>query len=89
MIIKKNDLFIKIINFGVNCLKYLRKLETNPHNNLVRFQLSKSCTSIGANYEELEAGTLKPEFINIVKSSLNEARDSNYWLRIFKRFIRK
>ena len=81
---KENDLLKRTFNFGVNCLKFLRKLETNPENNLVRFQLGKSCTSIGANYEESQAGSSKPDFINKVKISLREARESNYWLRILK-----
>ena len=81
---KENDLLKRTFNFGVNFLKYLRKLETNPENNLVRFQLGKSCTSIGANYEESQAGSSKPDFINKVKISLREARESNYWLRILK-----
>ncbi|WP_329805058.1 four helix bundle protein [Flavobacterium facile] len=81
---KENDLLKRTFNFGVNCLKYLRKLETNPENNLVRFQLGKSCTSIGANYEESQAGSSKADFINKVKISLREARESNYWLRILK-----
>ena len=81
---KENDLLKRTFNFGVTCLKYLRKLETNPENNLVRFQLGKSCTSIGANYEESQAGSSKADFINKVKISLREARESNYWLRILK-----
>ncbi len=81
---KENDLLKRTFNFGVNCLKYLRKLEINPENNLVRFQLGKSCTSIGANYEESQAGSSKADFINKVKISLREARESNYWLRILK-----
>ncbi|NHM01102.1 four helix bundle protein [Flavobacterium sp. KDG-16] len=81
---KENDLLKRTFNFGVDCLKYLRKLETNPENNLVRFQLGKSCTSIGANYEASQAGSSKADFINKVKISLREARESNYWLRILK-----
>lgn len=81
---KENDLLKRTFNFGVNCLKYLRKLEINPENNLVRFQLGISCTSVGANYEESQAGSSKPDFINKVKISLREARESNYWLRILK-----
>ncbi|HLO73768.1 MAG TPA: four helix bundle protein [Flavobacterium sp.] len=81
---KENDLLKRTFNFGVDCLKYLRKLEANPENNLIRFQLGKSCTSVGANYEESQAGSSKPDFINKVKISLREARESNYWLRILK-----
>lgn len=76
---KENDLLKRTFDFGVACLKYLRKLEHNPENNLIRFQLS--CTSVGANYEESQAGSSKADFTNKVKISL---RESNYWLRILK-----
>jgi four helix bundle protein len=81
---KENDLLKRTFDFGVACLKYLRKLEHNSENNLIRFQLGKSCTSVGANYEESQAGSSKADFINKVKIALREARESNYWLRILK-----
>lgn len=86
---KENDLLKRTFNFGISCLKYLRKLEINPENNLIRFQLGKSCTSIGANYEESQAGSSKADFINKVKIALREARESNYWLRILKELNEK
>ena len=81
---KENDLLKRTFNFGISCLKFLRKLESNPENNLIRFQLGKSCTSIGANYEESRAGSSKADFTNKVKIALREARETNYWLRILK-----
>ena len=81
---KENDLLKRTFNFGISCLKFLRKLESNPENNLIRFQLGKSCTSVGANYEESQAGSSKADFINKVKIALREARETNYWLRVLK-----
>ena len=81
---KENDLLKRTFNFGISCLEFLRKLESNPENNLIRFQLGKSCTSIGANYEESQAGSSKADFTNKVKIALREARETNYWLRILK-----
>ena len=77
---KENDLLKRTFNFGISCLKFLRKLESNPENNLIRFQLGKSCTSIGANYEESQAGSSKADFTNKVKIALREARETNYYL---------
>lgn len=81
---KENDLLKRTFNFGISCLKFLRKLESNPENNLIRFQLGKSCTSVGANYEESQAGSSKADFKNKVKIALREARETNYWLRVLK-----
>lgn len=81
---KENDLLKRTFNFGISCLKFLRKLESNPENNLIRFQLGKSCTSVGASYEESQAGSSKADFTNKVKIALREARETNYWLRVLK-----
>ena len=81
---KENDLLKRTFNFGISCLKFLRKLESNPENNLIRFQLGKSCISVGANYEESQAGSSKADFTNKVKIALREARETNYWLRVLK-----
>lgn len=52
--------------------------------NVIKYQLTKSATSIGANYEEAQAGSSKLDFTNKVRISLREMRESNYWLRILK-----
>jgi len=51
---------------------------------IIKYQLVKAATSIGANYEEAQAGSSKANFINKVDISLKEARESNYWLRLIE-----
>ena len=80
---KENDLLTRTFIFGVNCLKFLRSLPNDPESKLIRFQLGKSATSIGANYEESQAGSSKADFKN--KVALREARESNFWLRILEK----
>ena len=84
---RQNDLLERTFNFAVAVLKFLRTIESLPERNLIRYQLGKSCTSVGANYEESQAGSSKADFLNKVKISLREARESNYWLRIIKALI--
>lgn len=81
---KENNLLERTFNFGVRTLKFLRKLPKEPEYSLIRYQLGKSSTSLGANYEESQAGSSKPDFKNKVKISLRETRETNYWLRILK-----
>lgn len=81
---KKNDLLERTFSFGVCCLKFLRQLPNDPEYRLIRYQLGKSSTSLGANYEESQAGSSKADFKNKVKISLRETRESNFWLRIIK-----
>ncbi len=81
---RENDLLERTFNFGVRCLKLLRTLPNTSEYQIIKFQLGKSSTSVGANYEEAQAGSSKADFKNKVRISLKEARESNYWLRILK-----
>lgn len=78
----KNDLKPRLFNFAVRVIKFLRTLPLNPENKIIRYQLTKSSTSSGANYEEAQAGSSKADFIYKTEISLKEMRESNYWLRI-------
>jgi four helix bundle protein len=63
---------------------FIRTLPRDFEYNVIKLQLTKSSTSIGANYEESQAGSSKADFKNKVRISLREARESNYWLRLIK-----
>ncbi len=83
-IIMKRDLQDRLFNFAVKVLKFLVNLPNTPEYKTIRYQLSKSATSSGANYEESQAGSSKPDFTNKVRIALREMRESNYWLRLIK-----
>lgn len=51
---------------------------------IVTHQLSRSATSIGANYEESQASQSKDDFYYKIGICLREARETNYWLRIIR-----
>lgn len=78
----KNDLLERLFNFAVRAIKFLRTIPDNPETKVIRYQLIKSSTSSGANYEEAQAGSSKADFTNKVRISLREMRESNYWLRV-------
>ena len=77
-----NDLNERLFNFAVRCLKFIRTLPGTAEYKVIKYQLAKSSTSSGANYEESQAGSSKADFNNKVRISLREMRESNYWLRI-------
>ncbi len=68
-------------------MKFLTDLPKTSEFNIIRYQLAKSSTSAGANYEESQAGSSKADFNNKVRISLREMRESNYWLRIISATI--
>jgi len=81
---ESNELSERLFNFAVRTLKFLSKLPDKPELRIIRYQLSKSSTSSGANYEEAQAGSSKADFNNKIRISLREMRESNYWFRIIK-----
>ena len=62
----------------------LRSLKGDIDLKIISYQLGKSGTSSGANYEEAQGAVSKADFGNKVGISLKEMRESNYWLRILK-----
>jgi four helix bundle protein len=82
MEVGKNDLDVRLFNFAVNTIKFLRTQNPNTELNVIKYQLTKSATSSGANYEEARAGCSKLDFTNEVRISLREMRESYYWFRI-------
>lgn len=81
------DLNGRLFNFAVRSIKFLKKLPNTPEFTTIRYQFSKSSSSSGANYEESQAGSSRPDFSNKVRISLREMRESNYWLRIIEATI--
>lgn len=74
----------RTFNFGVNNLLFLNNLPNQEKFRVPKFQLAKSSTSIGANYEEAQAGESKKDFIHKIGIVLKETRESNYWLRVIE-----
>jgi len=73
-----NELNERLFNFAIKCLKLIRTLPDTTEYRVIKYQLAKSSTSSGANYEESQAGSSKSDFNNKVRISLREMRESNY-----------
>ncbi len=81
---KMNDLNKRIFDFIVRVIKFLKTLENTPEMKVIRYQLVKSSSSTGANYEEAQGAGSRADFSNKVRISLKEIRESNFWLRLIK-----
>ena len=79
-----NDLAERLFVFATDVLKYLNEIKYSDETRVIKYQLSKSATSAGANYEESQGSSSKLDFRNKVFIALKEMRESNYWLRICK-----
>jgi four helix bundle protein len=77
---KERELCSRLFRFAVDTIKMLKEVGSSSALNVIK--LTKSATSCGANYEEAQAGCSRADFLNKVRISLKEMRESNYWLRI-------
>ena len=78
------DLSERLFVFAVNVIKLLQKIGNTEELRVIKHQLSKSATSVGANYEESQGSGSRADFSNKIRISLKEIRESNYWLRLLK-----
>jgi len=81
---KTQELMDRTFNFGVEVLTFLSELKYSDVLSAPKKQLSRSCTSIGANYEEAQAAESKKDFIHKIGIVCKECRESHYWIRIIK-----
>ena len=58
------------------------KLPDTPEGRVVKYQLSKAGTSVGANYREANRSRSRADFKNKIKICESEASESQYWLEI-------
>jgi four helix bundle protein len=72
----------RLFNFAVSTIHFLGTFKNSPEEKIVRYQLAKSSSSSGANFEEAQSASSKADFANKMKISLREMRESNYWLKI-------
>ena len=81
---KSKQLAERLLTFTVNTFKFIKTLPYKKEYDVFKYQLSKSASSIGANYEEAQACS-KKEFYQRINICLREARETNYWLRALER----
>lgn len=78
------DLNDRLFLFAVRVIKFCRKLNKTKDHDVIQYQLIKSSTSAGANFEEAQSASSKADFKHKIDISLREMRESSYWLRILK-----
>ena len=76
------DLRKRLFRFAISVFKLLKTISKEKEFDVFRYQLSKSATSIGANYEEAQGAYSKKEFASKIGICLKEARETNYFLRL-------
>jgi len=68
--------------FAVRIIKISAKLPNTPEGRVVRNQLTKAGTSVGANYREANRARSKADFRNKIKICECEASETQFWLEV-------
>lgn len=79
---EKPDICNRTFLFALRIIKLSTALRTNRQYSLAD-QVLRSGTSIGANVEEAQDAATRKDFIKSMVIALKEARETNYWLRLF------
>ena len=69
-------------DFAVRMIRLSTKLPNTPEGKVIRNQITKSGTSVGANYREANRARSKADFNNKIDICENEASETQYWLEI-------
>lgn len=76
------NLELRTLQFAISIIKISSSLPKSPEALVIRNQLTKSGTSIGANYREANRSRSKKDFKNKINISVSEASETAYWLEI-------
>jgi four helix bundle protein len=85
--IKGNKQFAKELEkrtqkFAVQIIRLSTTLPNTPECRVIRNQITKSGTSIGANYREANRARSKADFKNRIAICESEASETQYWLEV-------
>jgi len=84
------DIRERVFGFAQRALEIAEMLPQNRVCDVLRIQLVKSGTSIGANMEEADGTVTKRDFINKIAIARKEAKETKYWLRLIAgKYIKK
>jgi len=83
----ENKEFAKLLekrtrDFGVRIIRLSTALPNTPEGREIRRQITKSGTSVGANYREANRARSRADFKNKIRICESEASETQYWMVI-------
>ena len=78
------QLEIRTRKFAISIINLSTSLPNTPESRVIKNQIAKSGTSIGANYREANRSRSKADFANKIKICESEASETMYWLEIIR-----
>ena len=86
MVKKRKDELLadRLLAFAVSVIKIVNDLPQSRVGQHVSYQLLKSGTSPGANYEEARGAESTKDFIHKLRVALKELKESRFWLKLIR-----
>ncbi len=81
----KCDLYERTMEFAVRVIKMTKALPKGIEEDVIAHQVTKSATSIGANYREASHAKSPSDFAAKLKICEGEAKETLYWLQLIIR----
>ena len=75
----------RLLNFAVRAIRLSQYLRDKRKEYSLANQVLRSGTSIGANFEEACGSITKADYIAKMSISLKEARETLYWIKLFRK----
>lgn len=72
----------RTLTFAVRIIKVAARLPNTVEGKVIRNQITKSGTSIGANYREANRSRSRADFKSKIKICESEASETQYWLEL-------
>jgi four helix bundle protein len=72
----------RTLQFAVRIIRISTMLPDTAEGKVIKNQITKSGTSIGANYREANRSRSKADFKNKIKICASEASETQYWLEL-------
>ena len=79
---KKKKFKLRIYEYILRLIRFLSKLPNTPVIREIKTQLTRSETSIGANYFEATGASTKKDYQNFFSYTLKSANETKFWLAI-------
>ena len=79
---QERDLQLRTKQFAVQVIQFCEQLSNDETSKILKRQLLRAGTSVGANYRAACRAKSKPTFISKMGDVLEEADESGYWIEL-------
>jgi four helix bundle protein len=79
---KTFDIHERIFQFVISVLQLIKEFSNTEENKIIKNQIIRSVTSVGANDQEADGVSSKRDFIHCFTVVRKELKETHYWLRV-------